>query len=112
MNFYTYAHYRASDGKLFYIGKGTGTRYKSSDTRNAFWASTVKKHGFTSEILARWDSDQEASEHEIFLIACFILLTTVIAAASAARSSSLAMLTLLLQRVTSFGASSTPIESS
>ena len=71
MNFYTYAHYRASDGKLFYIGKGTGTRYKSSDPRNAFWASTVKKHGFTSEILARWDSDQEASEHEIFLIACF-----------------------------------------
>ena len=71
MSFYTYAHYRASDGKLFYVGKGTGTRHKSSDPRNAFWVNTVKKHGFTSEILAYWSSDQEAAAHEIFLIACF-----------------------------------------
>lgn len=71
MSFYTYAHYRATDNKLFYIGKGKGTRFKSPDPRNPFWVNVVKKHGFKSEILACWDSEKEALEHEIFLISCF-----------------------------------------
>ena len=71
MKHYTYAHYRKSDDKLFYIGKGIGSRFKSSDPRNPFWLNTVKKHGFKAEILAHWSTAEEALEHEIFLISCF-----------------------------------------
>jgi hypothetical protein len=71
MIYYTYIHRKASDGVPFYIGKGTGNRFKSSDPRNAHWLNIVKKHGFKAEIVARWETDSEASEHEILLIDCF-----------------------------------------
>jgi hypothetical protein len=71
MTFYTYAHYRATDNSLFYIGKGKGSRAKSADPRNPFWSNIVKKHNFKSEILAIWKTEKEALEHEKFLIKCF-----------------------------------------
>lgn len=71
MKFYTYAHYRLSDNSVFYIGKGKGSRAYSADPRNPFWSNVVRKHGFKAEILAVWDTEQEAFEHEKFLIACF-----------------------------------------
>ena len=71
MTFYTYAHYRATDNSLFYIGKGKGSRAHSADPRNPFWSKIVKKHGFKVEILATWKTEEEALEHEKFLIQCF-----------------------------------------
>lgn len=71
MTFYTYAHYRLSDNSLFYIGKGKAGRAHSADPRNPFWANVVKKHGFKAEILAAWSTEEEALEHEKFLISCF-----------------------------------------
>gem|GEM_PF-3892038 len=44
--FYVYAHYRKSDGQLFYIGKGCASRYSSIYGRSRFWSHIVKKHGF------------------------------------------------------------------
>jgi hypothetical protein len=68
MNYLTYAHYKP-DGSMFYIGKGTPRRAHSSVGRNVVWKRTVEKHGgFKVEILGRWNTEQEAFDHEIFLI--------------------------------------------
>jgi DNA invertase Pin-like site-specific DNA recombinase len=64
----TYAHYKP-DGTMFYIGKGSFRRAHASSGRNVVWKRTVEKHGgFKVEILGRWKTEQEAFDHEIFLI--------------------------------------------
>jgi DNA invertase Pin-like site-specific DNA recombinase len=64
----TYAHYKP-DGSMFYIGKGSIRRAYSKAGRNVVWNRTVEKHGgFKVEILGRWSTEQEAFDHEIFLI--------------------------------------------
>lgn len=71
MSFLTYAHNKP-DGSIFYIGKGTERRAHSSAGRNIVWKRTVEKHnGFGVEILVRWSTEQEAFDHEIFLIDTF-----------------------------------------
>ena len=70
MQFYTYAHYRPN-GEIFYIGKGQGMRYKSvASGRSQHWHAAAKD-GFDPVILAHWPSEDEALEHEAFLILCF-----------------------------------------
>lgn len=69
--FYTYIHKKASDGSVFYVGKGISSRANSMHGRNKFWHNIEKKHGRTVEICARWKTEQETLEHERFLIACF-----------------------------------------
>ena len=69
--FYTYAHYRASETTPFYIGKGSGKRAYSTSGRSEYWNRIVQKHGLRVEILAWWDLESDAFEHERFLIACF-----------------------------------------
>jgi group I intron endonuclease len=66
--FYTYAHYKASNNEMFYIGKGTKNRYLSKKNRNKHWNNIVSKHGFVSKILAWWDKEEDALEHEKVLI--------------------------------------------
>jgi len=71
MQFCTYAHYKP-DNSIFYIGKGSHKRAYSPAGRNVVWNRIVKKHGeFKVEILAQWPTEQEAFEHEIFLIDTF-----------------------------------------
>jgi hypothetical protein len=71
MQFLTYAHNKP-DGSIFYIGKGTERRAHSSAGRNIVWRRTVEKHnGFGVKILAKWNTEQEAFDHEIFLIDTF-----------------------------------------
>lgn len=78
MIYYTYAHFTKDTNKLFYIGKGTFSkqgdfkRAHAKTGRNSYWQNKVKKHGgFTVEILARWETEQEAFCHEEFLISVF-----------------------------------------
>ena len=71
MQFLTYAHNKP-DGSIFYIGKGTERRAHSSAGRNIVWKRTVEKHnGFGVQILAKWGTEQEAFDHEVFLIDTF-----------------------------------------
>jgi len=69
--FYTYAHYRP-DNSVFYIGKGHGRRAWAKDYRNNHWNHIVAKYpDYKIEILARWSTEKEAFDHEVFLIDTF-----------------------------------------
>ena len=69
--FYTYAHH-TPQGRLFYIGKGQGERSHSLKGRNVYWHRVVKKYGKPDvQVLAHWDTNEEACSHEILLIQCF-----------------------------------------
>jgi hypothetical protein len=71
MQFLTYAHCKP-DGSIFYIGKGSSKRAHSSNGRNVVWKRTVEKHGgFSVMVLAKWNTEQEAFNHEIALIDTF-----------------------------------------
>lgn len=70
MNFYTYSHSKPN-GSIFYIGKGVGDRAWQKDNRNPYWHRTVDKYGYKVEVLAKWDKEEDAFEHEKFLISCF-----------------------------------------
>jgi hypothetical protein len=69
--FYTYAHTRNDTNKIFYIGKGKNKQAWRKQDRNQYWQRIVKKYGHTIEILANWDTEQQAFDHEILLISCF-----------------------------------------
>ena len=71
MKYYTYAHFTADTKKIFYIGKGSHRRAWQATSRNKYWKHKVAKHGRTVEILAEWNTEAEAFEHEKFLIGCF-----------------------------------------
>ena len=72
MQFYTYAHYKPNQGGLFYIGKGHSNRAYSKKGRNLHWVNIVNKYGKPDvEILANWDTEKEAFDHEKLLIASF-----------------------------------------
>ena len=71
MSFYTYMHTRKDSNQPFYIGKGSGSRAFWAHGRNNHWSNIAKKHGFDVTILANWESEKDAFEHEKFLISCF-----------------------------------------
>ena len=71
MKIAVYAHYKPN-GEIFYIGKGTERRSRSKHSRNLYWQNIVKKYnGFNSKVLAYWPTNDDAFEHEKFLISCF-----------------------------------------
>jgi hypothetical protein len=69
--FYTYVHINSTTNKIFYVGKGTKSRYLATARRNPHWQNIVNKHGFKAEILAYWKTSEEALSHEKTLISCF-----------------------------------------
>lgn len=70
--FCTYAHY-TPEGRLFYIGKGgSEARAHYLKGRNNYWNKVVAKYGKPDvQILANWDTEEEAFSHEVLLISCF-----------------------------------------
>lgn len=69
--FYVYIHRRLSDNQVFYVGKGQGPRHKQKTSRSEYWHHVVKKHGFKSYIVKKYENEQEAYEHEKKLIEFF-----------------------------------------
>lgn len=69
--FCTYAHY-TPQGRLFYIGKGSEKRAHSKAGRNNYWQKVVAKYGNPDvQVLANWNTEEEAFSHERLLISCF-----------------------------------------
>lgn len=68
MDFYVYAHRKATTGEIFYIGKGTGRRAWNLQ-RNSLWSRTVKKHGLIVDIVQAGLREWAAHEIECDLIA-------------------------------------------
>lgn len=62
--FYVYSHYKKTNGECFYIGKGTGNRYKSTSGRNNHWHNIVNKHDFGYIILVNNLSEEKAFDLE------------------------------------------------
>lgn len=70
MKYYTYLHRRNDTNAVFYIGKGHDRRAWNKK-RNDHWHKIVAKHGYSVEVVAYWPTEQQALDHEIFLIWCF-----------------------------------------
>jgi hypothetical protein len=71
LNFYTYLHRTKDTNEVFYVGKGKNNRAFSTKGRNPWWSRKVNKHGLIVEIVAWWETEIEALQHELFLIQCF-----------------------------------------
>lgn len=68
-SFYVYAHFKATTGELFYIGKGSGRRAWTRTSRNRHWKSIVSKHGRKVRIIKDGLAEHEAFALEAKLIA-------------------------------------------
>lgn len=62
--FYVYCHRRKTDGKCFYIGKGTNDRAYTKYGRNKHWLNIINKHGFEAIILVNNINEEKAFELE------------------------------------------------
>lgn len=69
MKYYVYIHYKKDTNEPFYVGKGINKRMNSKQNRNNHWHNIVNKHGFYSEIIFEFDTEKEALNREISLIA-------------------------------------------
>lgn len=69
MNFYVYVHKKASDGSIFYVGKGTGRRSHDFVRRNEHWKRIASKYGVVVELLKSGLTEDEALEFEVQIIA-------------------------------------------
>lgn len=63
--FYVYAHKKATDNTVFYIGKGKLYRAASKSGRSKHWHNIVNKHGYKIEILHKNLTENEAYQNEI-----------------------------------------------
>ncbi len=72
MRHYVYVHRRASDGRIFYVGKGSHPdRARASDRRNRHWQAIVAKHGVVVEVVQHFETDALAQQCERDLIAWY-----------------------------------------
>lgn len=68
--FYVYVHRRATDKRVFYVGKGYAKRAWSKTGRNKYWNNVANKHGYIIEIvfsnlteLQAFDMEREFISH-------------------------------------------------
>lgn len=69
--FYVYVHKKADNGEIFYVGKGTGHRYKSPNSRSDYWKNVKNKHGFFPEIVFDNMSEEDSLDCEKKLISYY-----------------------------------------
>lgn len=62
--FYVYVHRRADNGEIFYVGKGSRNRFRTSSGRSPTWHEAVARHGFTAHVVEDGLTEAEAYEVE------------------------------------------------
>lgn len=67
--FYVYLHYRASTGRVCYVGKGQRGRAWSARGRNRHWLRCAAKHGIAVDVVADGLSEPCAFDMECAFIA-------------------------------------------
>lgn len=66
--YYTYTH-STPDGRVFYVGKGTGHRAYSTNKRPIIWRNIVEENkGLTIKIIETFENENDAYDHEKSLI--------------------------------------------
>lgn len=68
-NYYVYTHHRASDGSIFYVGKGKGPRSNVVFGRSRHWQRVVNKQGLEVQIVASGLTSHCACSFERAIIA-------------------------------------------
>ena len=68
---YVYLHRTADTGRVFYVGKGFGTRAWKKSTRGEWWKSIEAKHGRVIEIYMDGLQEWYAFELEALLVAYY-----------------------------------------
>lgn len=66
--FYIYEHVRRSDGRVFYVGKGSRYRLRVTQHRNPHWVSVARKHGWDARVVFSTDDEELA-----FLVECELI---------------------------------------
>jgi len=69
--FYVYVHRRATDNKIFYVGKGKGRRAYEINNRNNHWKYTFIKHGLIIELVCNFYDEKDAFTLERELISWY-----------------------------------------
>jgi hypothetical protein len=67
-DYYVYGHYTVNADQLFYIGKGTGYRFKSTTNRSKDWLEFTKENKWYYKIIENNLSEEEALRIESELI--------------------------------------------
>lgn len=67
--YYVYMHRRATDGSIFYVGKGHGKRAYYKHNRSLHWRNIESKSGFEVDICQSGMSEPEAFLLEMWVIA-------------------------------------------
>lgn len=66
--YYVYVWYTLDTNEIFYVGKGTGNRYKTRKRENSFFMNILNSHECDSKVIIDNLTEQEAYETEIFYI--------------------------------------------
>jgi len=67
-DFYVYVHTRATDGSVFYVGKGKGKRAWFKGGRSKHWKHIVAKHGYNVVVVQDNLTEGQSYVLEIILI--------------------------------------------
>jgi len=65
--YYVYIWYIKETNEIFYVGKGSGNRYKSMKDRNAYFKNIRKKYDCDCKIIKYFDNESEAYDYELEL---------------------------------------------